>query len=166
MLRRGTIDMRPHGGRAMRPGAAQGEIHAPLHIGRRPIGSAVLTHGHQGTQPGAIRVFLARPDMALVEMGMQIDKGRQHNAMVEINVIRPKRGAACGTNAGDLAVGNLDIDQNKRTRGGLAHHCCRHVCIGQHVAASRRNSDRQTLILPLDGALMPAMERQPGDKRG
>ena len=50
----------------------------------RPVRLAVRHHGHARAHERAVRVRRARPDVALVDVGVHVDEARQHDAVVEI----------------------------------------------------------------------------------
>jgi hypothetical protein len=64
--------MRADGDGAMRMGAAQGEVGAGSDVGLGPGGVAVGHHALDGAGEVAGGVGAARPDMALVEMGVAV----------------------------------------------------------------------------------------------
>ncbi len=69
-----AVEMRADGAGSMRVCAAEREIHARPHIRRRPVRLPVAAGVLQPAHEGAIRIAPPRPDMALVEMGVHIDK--------------------------------------------------------------------------------------------
>jgi len=72
---------------AMRVGRAQREIHAPRHVlgapARHPVGAGGVERAHEA----AVGIGFARPDMALVDMGVAIDEARQHDAAGKVDRI-------------------------------------------------------------------------------
>ena len=84
MLRRDGIEVGPDGSRAVRVGAAQREVHAPLDVLRLPQGLPVGGDAQQGAHPGAVRVRPTRPDMALVDVGVDVDEGRQSETAAHV----------------------------------------------------------------------------------
>ena len=94
----------------MRIGAAQREIEAAFDIGGGPVALAIGADREQRTEPGAIGVLFPRPDMALVEMGVDVDEGGKDEPGVEIMARADNRRRARGPNGGDTAIGDLDIE--------------------------------------------------------
>ena len=67
----------------------------------------------EGAGEGAVRVLGARPDVALVEMGVQIDEARPDLAAVLVDHARAGVGRhlARGPQRGDPAILDRDVDQ-------------------------------------------------------
>ncbi|MEO1250047.1 MAG: hypothetical protein AAFW76_09435 [Pseudomonadota bacterium] len=87
-------------------GAAEREIHAPGDILGIPVGGAVLAHGGQGREAGAVGIGLARPDVALVDVGVAIDEPGEDDAAAQTC----GRVAGCLADAGDRSVGHRNVD--------------------------------------------------------
>ena len=51
--------------------------------------------------------------MALVDMGVAVDEGRQHDAAGKVDGARRRRLFAARGNAGDLAVGDRDVGERE-----------------------------------------------------
>ena len=85
LLRRHRIEMGPDRLRAVRVGAAQRELHALGDIQCIPACGAILAGGIERAHEGAVGIGLARPDMTLVDMGVTVDEGRQHDASGKID---------------------------------------------------------------------------------
>ena len=99
------IEMGADGRRAMRIGAAQREIHAGGDVGGRPIGFAIQGDVVERAEEGAVGIAATRPDMALVEMGVQFHEAREHHAGRE-----RVGGARHGLDRLDAAVGDGQAD--------------------------------------------------------
>jgi hypothetical protein len=54
--------------------AAQPELEPRLDVGGGPVGRPVGDVGLDGALEGAVRVLCARPDVALVQMGVEVDE--------------------------------------------------------------------------------------------
>ena len=85
LLRRHRIEMRADRLGAVRVGAAQRELHALRDVGCVPARGAVLAGRIERAHEGAVGIALARPDMALVDMRVAVDEGRQHDAAGEVD---------------------------------------------------------------------------------
>ena len=86
------IEMGAHRLGAVGVGAAQREIHAARDVVGVPARGAVLAGGIERAHEGAVGIGLARPDMALVDMGVAVDEAGQHDAAGEVD----RRAAAAG----------------------------------------------------------------------
>ena len=82
--------------------AAQREIHAGAHVVGVPVCLAVGRHRHAGARMGAVRIGVARPDMALVDVGVAVDEARQHDPAAKID--GRQSGVAGRTEAGPTAA--------------------------------------------------------------
>lgn len=76
--------MRPDKAGAMRVSGFQGEFHARADIGRRPVGISICLHSGKRAGEGAVRIGVARQNMALVEMRVHIDEAGPDLPMIEI----------------------------------------------------------------------------------
>src|SRR5580658_2761453 len=79
-LRAYAVDMSANGRRPVRIGRAQAELHACADVERAPVRRTILDHGVQRVLEFAGRVSLPPPDMSFVEMSMDVDEQRQHDA--------------------------------------------------------------------------------------
>jgi antitoxin CcdA len=113
-LRRDRIEMGADRHRAVRMSAAQGELHPCLDILRRPVGPPVTLHGLECLPEAAVRVGGARPDVALVEMGVHVDEAGQDQPAGEIGGAG-RRCARAGPHGGDPPVGEVDVDEGQLT---------------------------------------------------
>ena len=67
--------------RAVREGGAKRELHSPAHVRGGPAGGAIGGDRQPGGVGGAVRIGGAGPDLALVEVGVQVDEGgKDHRA--------------------------------------------------------------------------------------
>ncbi len=113
-LRAQRIDVRADRADAVMLGGAQREIHARRHVGGGPVRLAVLADILQRARESAVRIGAAWPDMALVEMGMGLDEGREEDAAVEVDHFGGMaRGAAGRIDGGDGSAGDGDIDERE-----------------------------------------------------
>ena len=128
VLRRDRVEMRADRCGAVRVGGAQRKIHPPPDVHRRPQAHPVAGDRQQRRQPRAVRVLLARPDLALVEMRVDVDERRQHQAAIEVTpgprLRRRQRG--------DPVVGNRDV-QPLDAAARAPKQCRRHRCVAKHV---------------------------------
>ena len=113
LLRRHRIEMGPDRLGAVRVGAAQRELHALGDIQRVPACGAILADGIERAHEGAVGIALARPDMALVDMGVAVDEGRQHDAAGKVDGAGRQRPALPRGNGCYLAVGDRDVGQRE-----------------------------------------------------
>src|SRR5690606_6420677 len=74
----------------------------------RPAGLAVFGHSQQRAHETTVRVGRARPDMALVEMRVEVREARQHQAAVEI-ANRSAGGGSGRPDGGDSAGFDLHV---------------------------------------------------------
>jgi hypothetical protein len=68
--------MRPDRDDAMSVSGRYAKFHAPAHIFARPVGAPVGADRRDGAARRPVGIGGARPDMALVEMGVDVDKAR------------------------------------------------------------------------------------------
>ena len=102
------------GARAVRPGAAQPELEAGAHVRSAPMGDAVGADRLERAHEGAVGVGRARPDKALVEVGVEVDRaGPDHPA----REVEAARGGAGGLDRGDAAL--LDDEVEEHEAGGV-----------------------------------------------
>ncbi len=85
--------MGANGRRPVRVGRAQAELHPRGDVGRAPVRGAILDHGLQRIVENASRVSLPPPDVAFVEMGVNVDEQRQDYAAREREPRRLAEGA-------------------------------------------------------------------------
>ncbi len=121
--------MRADRGSAMCIGAAEREIEAALDIGGGPQPLPVRLHGEERAQPRAVRVLLARPDMALVEMGVDVDEGGKDQPGIEVVARADDRRRTRWANGGDATVGDFDIDALDLAIADLAARRARHPSV-------------------------------------
>ena len=74
------------GAGSVRVGAAEPELHPGAEVAGRPVGVAVVRHGLRGGPERAVGIRRAGPDMADVEMGVDVGKTRPHLPAVDIAV--------------------------------------------------------------------------------
>ena len=123
VLRRRHIEMGADGRRAMRIGAAQREIHAPLDIGRRPVGGPVVA-----APPSARPARCHRGSACAARYGPCRDgcADRRRPAARCRHRDRwhwDRSPIPAGTMRGDLAVGNASgRARDSAPDAGLAHH--------------------------------------------
>jgi len=129
--------------RAVRKGAAQREIHASRQVVGRPVHQPVGIRRVQRAHERAIRVGHARPDMALVDMGMAVDEARQHDPAGKVDRARRLRPLAARRKPGDTLLGHGDIDQREAVtvEGGRKAGRGRavHPRIAEHVPSGGRD---------------------------
>ena len=75
-LRRNRIDVGAERGGAVRVGGAEREIHAATNVFRAPARYAIASDRLERGHERAVGVGRARPDVALVDMGVAVDEGR------------------------------------------------------------------------------------------
>ena len=81
VLRRKGVEVGTDSPRAVREGGAKRELHPASHVGCGPPCRAVGGDRLPGGVGGAVRIGGPRPDLALVEMGVQVDEGgKDHRA--------------------------------------------------------------------------------------
>ncbi len=85
-------------------GAGEREFHTPLDIFGCPTGRTVLADGVQGAGETAVGVGLAGPDVALVDMGVAIDEGRECDAATAVDCFSSNGRATGGMDGSDLSV--------------------------------------------------------------
>jgi len=149
--------MRAQRAGAVREGAAQREVHALSDILARPVGRAVGHDGVAGAEMRAVRIVRAMPDVALVDVGVHIDKARQHDAVVEVDAGQPVLHRR--TDRGDARA--VDHDAASREAVGIGHklrrvrdEAHRHARIGETIARDvRRDGDEAGHLLFLVSAL-------------
>ena len=94
---------------------------------------------------GAVGIGLARPDMALVDMRVAIDEGRQHDAAAKLDGARRRRLFAARRDAGDLALGDRDVGEREAVcverSGETWSQRAMQAGIGKHVPARIGNDD-------------------------
>jgi hypothetical protein len=137
--------MRPDRAGPVGEGAAQGEIHPGADVVGRPVGRAVLSGLHQSAHEGAVGIRPPRPDMALVEMGVDVDKSGQHDSAIEIDSvalgIEARR--AGGENGCDAPAFNRNVDEAQslsiRCKAALRDEGQGHTRPEQAVGISRRD---------------------------
>ena len=114
--------MRAQRAGAVREGAAQREVHA---LARRPrrdqFASRSAITVMRAPMKRAVRIRRARPDVALVDMGVHVDEARQHDAAVEIEARQAVAAPAGGPMAAMRAV--LDHDVAGREAVGVGRSC-------------------------------------------
>ena len=69
-----AVEMGADRDRAVGEGAAQAELEARPQVRSAPMGAAVALDGRDGGREAAVRIRGARPDVALVEMGVDVDQ--------------------------------------------------------------------------------------------
>ncbi len=124
---------------AVRVGAAQRELHALRDVQRIPACGAILADGIERAHEGAVGIGLARPDMALVDMGVAVDEGRQHDASGKIDGAGGSGLLAARGNGCYLAVGDRDVGQREavgvEARDKTRRQRAMNAGIGEQVAA-------------------------------
>ena len=118
VLRGGGIEMGADQRRAVGEGRAKREIHAAADVGGGPVGGTVGGDRTERAHEGAVGIGAARPDVALVEMGVHVDEGRPDHAGVEIEP-RHAGDAAGGGDGLDAALGDDDVDPAEALGVGL-----------------------------------------------
>ena len=167
VLGRHGVEVGADRGGAVRVGAAQREIHAALDVRGRPVGRRDRPARRAARRCQVPSGFGLRGQMwPLSRWVCMSTKHGQHHAAVEVD--RPAcRPRARRRDAGDHAVGDDDVDaQQARRDRRVAHSDGRHRGVGQHDSGRRPGSVSPCSVLPLHGALVPAVQQQPGDERG
>ena len=95
--------------RAVGIGAAQREVHAPGDVLGCAVAPAVFGGSGKSALEGAVRILRARPDVALVQVGMHVHQARPHHAAVEISAVRSLPGRSSRMDLGDPAAGNVNV---------------------------------------------------------
>ena len=122
---------------------------------------------------GAVGIGLARPDMALVDMGVAVDEAGQHDAAGEVDGAGGSARSCARAMRGDLAVGDGDVGQRETVgverRGKAWRQRGVQAGIGERVKAAvvgdqqlRRPS---TSPLLLQRAFVPAPQDEMRDQR-
>ena len=102
-LRARRVEMGADRGGAMRIRATQRELHARLDVLPRPVRFAIGGDGGESGRERAVGIGLPLPDEALVEMGVDVVKGGQHQAEGEIG-FWPVGDGQIGTDRADRAA--------------------------------------------------------------
>ncbi len=123
-LRPDAVDMGAHRAGAVGVGAAEGELHARGDVRRAPTGASIGGDPIERGGEGAVRVGGARPDLALVDMGMGVDEQRQNDPAAKWktgNVLHPCAGArARGGDGADAILLDQKIDPGEAFAVDLA----------------------------------------------
>ena len=138
-LRRHGIDMGADGAGAVREGAAERELHAVAHVIGTPGHMPVALHGLDRGREAAVKAGGPRPDMALVEMRVHVDRAGPDHAALEVD-----GGGVWGcwmvtVYGGKAAVLDRDVEQKQPVGIGRAFHACGEACRhmgGQPVSAA------------------------------
>jgi hypothetical protein len=110
-LRTKAVDMGANGARAVSIGAAQTEAHAVSDVLRRPMRRPVGGNGEPCRGVASVGVGRARPDMRLVEMGVDVSETGPHHAAVDID-----------RRAADPAAGRRDPRNQPALDGDVEPH--------------------------------------------
>ena len=150
VLRRDGVEMGAHGAGAVGVGAGETEGHARPHVLRRPAGGAVRRHRFQRAGERAVRVRRARPDVALVQMGVHVrERGQRHRALQvqpvrrglvgERAVADVERGRDEVAVAPEQAGGHRDVVERDVARGKLGEirHASRFTADSCHLRRAR-----------------------------
>ena len=119
VLRRRRIEVGAHQRRAVGVGGAEREIHAPRDVVGAPVLLAVVLHGIERAGECAVGIGPARPDVALVDVGMHVDEARPHHAAVEVE-LGQSRASPGRVDALDRAVLDRDVGANQAIAVGFA----------------------------------------------
>ena len=114
LLRRLAVDVGADGGGAVGVGGAEREFHAGGDVGGGPVARAVIGNGLHRVGEGAGGVGLARPDVALVEVGVHVGEGGDEDAACRVEVARR---AACRLHPGDAALREGDVEKGEAVTG-------------------------------------------------
>ena len=112
------IEVRAHRDRPLGIGALQAELHALAHVLLGPSRRPIARGRTGGAQEAAVRVGRARPDVALVEMGVDVDEARPDQAAAQRR--RLCRSAADRRQPGDPPVADLEIQSHQSLEVGRA----------------------------------------------
>ena len=134
--------------------AAQREVHPPAHVVRPPVRHPVDLAGVQRPGEAAVRVRCAGPDMALVEMGVDIREGGEDQAVVEIGA-RNRRTHRSRGDGGDATIGDDDVGcrvvrlagRRSQRRAEREWNRCPHKP-GRPVAGSQSRGPRHRVSAP------------------
>ena len=104
-------------------GAGKAKFHPRTHVRSRPVRDAIRAGRAKGAGEGTVRVGLAWPDVALVEMDVDIGEAGQHHrpAEIEIRRLRLRMRRAGRQQAGDLALSDQQIDTGETV--GIRRQC-------------------------------------------
>ena len=175
-LRRQRIDVRADRARAVRVSAAKAELHAPAHV----LGSTSAPRDRhdraRGAQRTAVGIRRARPDMALVEMGVEIDEARPDLAAGELDArlgrrrCRRRDARQCARPPISISASAspaVDIGSaGSRPRPGSAPGCARRPASSAPLGRERRRSPCPHVSSPaLMRALVPAPQGEVRDQR-
>ena len=86
-----AVQMRAHSRRAMGIGAFQAKLHPRADILRGPVG-VIVAHRGQRAHERAVGVGRARPDMALVQVGVHVGETGQHHRAGHLHVLAARFG--------------------------------------------------------------------------
>ena len=95
---------------AVRIGTSQREVEPPVNIVMAPTLLSIRMGGIQGGDELTVGIPGARPNMALVEVGMEVDQARPNLPAVEIDAAH--QGSGRGDAVND-AVRDRDVDDHK-----------------------------------------------------
>ena len=107
--------------------AFQAEFHAGRHVPGAPVRLAVPSHGVEGAHEGAVGVLLTRPDMPLVQMGVQIDRARPHLPPLQIDTRTAAGSGSARHHGADLAMLDPQIDEGQPVPVGPRLHLRRWI---------------------------------------
>ena len=127
--------------RAMGIGAAQRKIHARPNILSRPMRGAVNLHIFQRAGECAIGIAAPRPNMALIEMGMDVDEAGEEDTAAQIKSRQIAWRGMRRKDALDGATGNDERDVHKIIAAGKP------LDFGHKRAWAPRIGKRETIIL-------------------
>ena len=137
-LRRNGIQVGADRRGAVGIGAAQGEIEPGAHVGRVPAARAVAFHRLQRAHETAVGVGRARPDMALVQMGMDVHIGRPDLAAVQVHRRKRRASGAAPRRPGRMRAIRPPVDQDFHRRHA--------VCVGHQTVGAVDQADRHPAV--------------------
>ena len=129
-------------------GAAQAELHALGDVGGGPVGRAVLDRRRKRARKIADRVALAPPDMALVDVGVDVDEERQHDAPGHCDFRRVAEIDGAGRDdLRDRALVDEDVDDREAVEVDRSHgrrqRAAEHARSPQRIASGAGQGERR-----------------------
>jgi hypothetical protein len=150
-LGRQGVEVGADGPRPVGVGAAERELHARRHVAGRPVRLAVATDGLQRAHEAAVGVAGARPDVALVEVGVHVHRARPDDPAGEVDPARASRsGRVVGGDARDAAVRQREVEQQEAVVVPLRRRRARRLGqAGRHAGADEGGAGRDLAKRPV-----------------
>ena len=145
------------------------------HVFGRPVGRPVGADRVERAHEGAVGVGLARPDVALVEMGVHVDEGRPDHAAdrgraAASSVSAAGRGDDRSTRPSATTMSTAQRPSASGSAAGIVEQHAGHRGVGDRrsAAASGLSAKPRSAmsVLPAHGALVPLPREEMRDEAG